>query len=207
MTTTPEETKGMQNILDKLNNAITKTDKVKTYIDESGEKVTRIERANVSPDAHEMYNILHKLQNATEDSAKNFVKESAVQGPSSNNNVPPSFGVGGLNVLLNKRKINGYKKTYYSITEDGSITVEDLALFESAMAIVKNKLENDENIQKTQRIIELDLQYASYLEEAASHKQRAKVITEAARHSIAMAKHSAAVDKMKQIKAQIKRFL
>jgi hypothetical protein len=195
---TPEETKGMQNILDKLNSAMTKTDKVRTYIDESGEKVTRIEKANVSPEAQEMYNILNKLHNATATEAKQLVVEDSAP--------VTSFGVGGLNVVLNKRSVNGYKKTYYSITENGKTTVEDLALFESAMAIVKNKLDI-ENVAKTDRIVELDLQYASYLEEAAAHKQRARMITESARHDVAMAKHGVAVDKMKQIKAQIKKLL
>ena len=195
---TPEETKGMQNILDKLNSAMTKTDKVRTYIDESGEKVTRIEKANVSPEAQEMYNILNKLHSATATEAKQLVVEESAP--------VTSFGVGGLNVVLNKRSVNGYKKTYYSITESGKTTVEDLALFESAMAIVKNKLDV-ENVAKTDRIVELDLQYASYLEEAAAHKQRARMITESARHDVAMAKHGVAVDKMKVIKAQIKKLL
>jgi hypothetical protein len=195
---TPEETRGMQNILEKLNNAMTKTEKVRTYIDESGEKVTRIEKANVSPEAQEMYDILNKLHSATATEAKQLVVEESAP--------VTSFGVGGLNVVLNKRSINGYKKTYYSITEDGETTVEDLALFESAMAIVKNKLDS-EDTQKTNRIIQLDLQYASYLEEAAAHKQRAKMISESARYDVAMTKHGVAVDKMKQIKAQIKKLL
>lgn len=195
---TPEETRGMQNILDKLNSAMTKTDKVRTYIDESGEKVTRIEKANVSPEAQEMYNILNKLHSATATEAKQLVVEESAP--------VTSFGVGGLNVVLNKRSVNGYKKTYYSITESGKTTVEDLALFESAMAIVKNKLDV-ENVAKTDRIVELDAQYAAYLEEAAAHKQRAKMITESARHDVAMAKHGVAVDKMKVIKAQIKKLL
>lgn len=195
---TPEETKGMQNILDKLNSAMTKTEKVRTYIDESGDKVTRIEKSNVSPEAQEMYDILNKLHSATASEAKQLVVEDTAP--------VTSFGVGGLNVVLNKRTVNGYKKTYYSITENGETTVEDLALFESAMAIVKNKLDI-ENVQKTDRIVLLDTQYASYLEEAAAHKQRAKVITETTRYDVAMAKHGVAVDKMKQIKAQIKKLL
>lgn len=195
---TPEETKGMQNILDKLNSAMTRTEKVRTYIDESGAKITHIEAGNVSPEAQEMYNILNKLHNATATEAKQLVVEDSAP--------VTSFGVGGLNVVLNKRSVNGYKKTYYSITENGETTVEDLALFESAMAIVKNKLDI-EDTQKTNRIVQLDLQYASYLEEAAAHKQRARMITESARHDVAMTKHGVAVDKMKVIKAQIKKLL
>ena len=194
---TPEETRAMQKIMDKLNGAQSGT--VKRTSQETSDTVT----GNVSPDAQEMYNILHKLQNATESSAKQLVRETVeTVAPVQEN----SFGVGGLNVVLNKTTVSGYKKTFYTITENGETIHHDLALFESAMAIIKNMLDkNDSN--RTSRIVELDDRYSNCLYEAASYKQRAKTLTEGVKQDVYLAKHQVAADKMKQIKSHIKKML
>ena len=194
---TPEETKAMADILKKLENAENRVQQEPT-VKEDG----TVFNPKVSNDAQEMYNILNKLQNATENTAKTLIKEDVkVETP-----LTESFGFGGLNVVLNKTTVYGYKKTFYNITENGNVLYSDIALFESAMAIIKNMLnKNDEN--RTSRILELDSSYGNYLSEAASYKQRTKNITEGAKKDVYMAKHGVASDKMKSIKKKIKSFL
>jgi hypothetical protein len=194
---TPEETKAMADILKKLENAENRVQQEPT-VKEDG----TVFNPKVSNDAQEMYNILNKLQNATENTAKTLIKEDTqVETP-----LTESFGFGGLNVVLNKTTVYGYKKTFYNITENGNTLYADIALFESAMAIIKNMLnKNDQN--RTARILELDSSYGNYLSEAASYKQRTKNITEGVKKDVYMAKHGVASDKMKSIKKKIKSFL
>lgn len=193
---TPEETKAMADILEKLQNAEHRVQQEPT-VKEDG----TVFNPKVSNDAQEMYNILNKLQNATESTAKTLVKESVDVQSSSE-----SFGVGGLNVVLNKTTVYGYKKTFYNITENGKELYSDISLFESAMAIIKNMLnKNDQN--RTNKILELDASYGNYLSEAAGYKQRTKTVTESVKKDVYMAKHNVASDRMKAIKTKIKSFL
>lgn len=194
---TPEETKAMADILEKLQNAEHRVQQEPT-VKEDG----TVFNPKVSNEAQEMYNILNKLQNATENTAKTLVKESTQVETASNE----SFGFGGLNVVLNKTTVYGYKKTFYNITENGDTLYADIALFESAMAIIKNMLnKNDQN--RTDKILELDASYGNYLSEAAGYKQRTKTVTESVKKDVYMAKHNVASDRMKAIKSKIKSFL
>jgi hypothetical protein len=191
----------MQEIMDKLNNA-TSAKPSKT-----SQSQTQQVTGNVSPDAQEMYNILHKLQNATEEGAKQLVKESSGPDPIIiQDKEQAGFGFGDLNVVMRKASVYGYKKTFYTVMEGDEIVAEDLALFESAMGIIKNVLGKNEH-SKTTRIIDLDEQYGIRFDEAAQHKARAKTLTESVKQDVQMAKHSVAVDKMRNIKAQIKKLI
>jgi hypothetical protein len=194
-----EETRAMQEIMNKLNNAQSGNQSSSTL----SKNESRVP-GNVSPDAQEMYNILNKLQTATESSAKNLVQESTTYNKTETKN--NSFGVGGLNVVLNKTSVNGFKKTFYTITENGKTIHSDLALFESAMAIIKNLLDKND-LNRTDKIVDLDNRYSNYLYEAASYKQRAKTLTEGVKQDVFLAKHQVAADKMKSIKSQIKKML
>lgn len=191
------ETKAMQDILDKLANASTKA---------TTEKSSSGVPGNVSEDAQEMYKILNNLQNATESGAKRLVTESE-PAPVVEETTGNSFGFGDLNVRLTKTNVYGFKKTYYTVTEGSTNITEELALFESAMAVIKLSLSDNVNNTKIQRIVDLDEQYSNKFNEAASYKKRAKTITESVKQDVFMAKHSVAVEKMKNIKAQIKKLL
>ena len=115
-----EETRAMQEIMDKLNNA-TSAKPAKTS---QSQQVT----GNVSPDAQEMYNILHKLQNVTEEGAKKLVKESSGPDPIIiQDKEQAGFGFGDLNVVMRKSSVYGYKKTFYTVMEGDEIVAEDLA--------------------------------------------------------------------------------
>ena len=196
---TPEETRAMQEIMDKLANA--------GHAKPSNTSTNTVAPSSVSQDAKEMYNILHKLQNATEASAKNLVTEATGPDPIIIKEKDQSgFGFGNLNVVMKKSSVYGYKKTFYTVMEGDEVVAEDLALFESAMGIIKNVLGKNDT-EKTRRIVKLDEQYNTYFDDAAGHKARAKTITESVRQDVVMAKHSVSVEKMRQIKAQIKKLI
>jgi hypothetical protein len=197
-----DESKDMLKILQNLENA---TKPKPTQLDAAGNVVPT---PNISTDATEMYNILaklHKVQAANETAATNFVTESE-RFIESVNEATESVGIDKFNIVLEKHNISGYVKTYYTVTENGVRRYENLALFESAMAIVKNGLfKNDAS--KSKAIVEYDARYATALEQAASQKRRQKTLTESIESDIAAAKHSVATDKMKKMKNAIKKLL
>lgn len=202
---TPEETKAMHNILLKLQEASNKD-----YRSEKSQSnsVSNEVPGNVSADAVEMFNILNKLNQATEAATKRVLEET-VDNPElstatyQNNTISVN---GEYNIQMEKKPvIPGVKKTFYNITDHNNQPLyEDIALFESAMLIVKGLMTNKID---TNKIVSLDERYASYLAEAALYKQKAKTITESHRRDLADTKHGVALDKMKQIKSQIKRFV
>ncbi len=194
------EVKAMEEILAKMQNAQANAEHI------------REERAQgnvvVSESAQEMYDILAKLQKATNDSASKLVINEDVKLNDSTHNT--TVGIGSLNIVLEKQNVYGYKKTYYTVTENDKPIVHKLALFESAMAIVKLKLrDNSHTVESTKlnRIVELDSLYGNNFDEAASFKQRAKTINESAKQDVYMAKHSVAVGKTRSLKSQIKKLL
>lgn len=160
---------------------------------------------NVSPDAQEMFNILAKLE-----AAKTQVAEEISHSPEpmlTETADANSFGVAGYNIDIVDAKLAGkYKKKYYTITKGNEVVYKELALFESAMAIVK-ELTHNKDVYKVQQIAKLDGQYDEYLNEAAIQKQRANTLTESVSSDVAAAKHSVAVGKMSDIKKQIKKLL
>ncbi len=162
----------------------------------------------VKEDAKEMYNILKKFQGATDKTATKIAKErdtdpTTAVGTMQNNTV----SMAGYNVLMEKRHLtDSYKKTYYDITDSkGNVLYKDIALFESAMTVLKSLIDN--NISKINTVIELDGRYAGYLAEAAHHKARGKVITESYKKDVAIAKQSSAMDKASRVKREIKRHI
>jgi hypothetical protein len=99
-----------------------------------------------------------------------------------------------------------YKKKYYTVMEGNSPLYSNLALFESAMGIIKQLIEGKDHT-KINLIVELDEDYDVQLYEAAVQKNRSRTITESIQADVAAAKHSQAVGKMSTIKKQIKRLL
>lgn len=192
----------MLKILQNLENA--SNNKTAPVVDATGNSVP----TNISQDATEMYNILaklHKVQDATDSAATNIVTESE-RLIESVNKATESVGIDKFNIVLEQHNISGYVKTYYTVAENGVRIYENLALFESAMAIIKNELfKNDVN--KSKAILEYDSRYASALEEAAKQKRRQKTLTESIESDIAAAKHSVATEKMHKMKIAIKKLL
>lgn len=201
----PEETKAMQAILDKLN-AAQNTQTSTNIVEASDNTQQPAQTANVSPDAQEMYNILYKLQNATTQATTRVVEEVERGERVAIMEDKNTVGVGQFNVVIEDTVVSGFKKKYYHITEHSKPIYSDISLFETAMGIVKQLLTKND-ISRINKLLELDTQYGSNLIEAATHKKRSQKLTESAQKDVALAKHSNAVAKMSYIKKQIKSLL
>lgn len=162
--------------------------------------------SHLKPEVQEMHNILsklHNVQDATDTVATEMVTESVETIPQTKQN---SVGVDRFNIVLEKSDVAGFSKTYYTVAENGVPVHTELALFESAMAIIKNKLFKDDTA-KTKAIVESDSHYASALVEAAQLKRKLKTLTEGVDYDVTAARHNMATDRMKKAKASIKKLL
>jgi hypothetical protein len=196
-----EEVKGMMDIIAKLN----ETTVTPSSVSEDKQTQASINKlAGVSKNASGMLSILQKLDEATTQVTKEIVKESENDIElSAIDKQGNTVRVNNFEITMEKTTIvPGIRKTFYNIKEGDEIIHSDLALFETAMGVVKGLL--FDNDSKVDRLLELDNRYASSLQEAATYKMKCKTIVESYKHDIAMAKQGAAVSKMKEIKKQIK---
>lgn len=162
----------------------------------------------VNESSQEMYDILKRLEDATTNVSKQLVTEAKTNTKTAAGLIKDSsITMGSYNVVMEKKNVTEkYRKTYYTITDNKSNVIhEDIALFESAMGILKELVTG--KTVNTKKIIELDNQYATKLQEAAYHKQRASTITESFKKDIALAKQSTAMSKLSGIKKQIKHLI
>lgn len=199
-----EEVKGMMDIIAKLNESAEAEPTAAQKVKNEKNKPSPTILGSVSKNAEGMLSILQKLDEATTQVTKEIVKESE------NDIELSAIDKKGDTVRVNNYEITmektiivpGIKKTFYNIKEGDEIIHSELALFETAMGVVKGLL--FDNDSKVNRLLELDNRYASSLQEAATYKMKCKTIVESSKHDIAMAKQGAAVYKMKEIKKQIK---
>lgn len=196
-----EEVKGMMDIIAKLNETTTTPSSV---AEDKQTQASINKLAGVSKNAEGMLSILQKLDEATTQVTKEIVKESENDIElSAIDKKGDTVRVNNFEITMEKTTIvPGIRKTFYNIKEGDEIIHKELALFETAMGIVKGLL--FDNDSKVNRLLELDNRYASSLQEAATYKMKCKTIVESYKHDIAMAKQGAAVSKMKEIKKQIK---
>ena len=199
-----EEVKGMMDIIAKLNESVAAEPTAAQKIKNEKNKPSPTILGSVSKDAEGMLSILQKLDEATTQVTKEIVKESENDIElSALDKQGNTVRVNNFEITMEKTTIvPGIRKTFYNIKEGDEIIHEELALFETAMGIVKGLL--FDNSSKVERLLELDNRYASSLQEAATYKMKCKTIVENSKHDIAMAKQGAAVSKMKEIKKQIK---
>ncbi len=196
-----EEVKGMMDIIAKLN----ETTVTPSSVSEDKQTQASINKlAGVSKNAAGMLSILQKLDEATTQVTKEIVKESENDIElSAIDKQGNTVRVNNFEITMEKTTIvPGIRKTFYNIKDGNEVIHKELALFETAMGIVKGLL--FDNDSKVDRLLELDNRYASSLQEAATYKMKCKTIVESYKHDIAMAKQGAAVSKMKEIKKQIK---
>lgn len=193
------ESKAMHDILLKMqaasNNEFVKSDD--PHVTETLSAPT-----NVSTDAVEMFNILNRLNEAA---SKNQVVVDATdayneQQDYDSNKVSMD---GKFNIEMEKQDVvPGVAKTFYNITDhNGDKIYEYIALFESAMLVIKGLMVGKVNIKT---VVEMDRRYASCLAEAALYKQKAKVLSESVKRDLALTKQTVAIDKMKMYKKKIK---
>lgn len=199
-----EEVKGMMDIIAKLNESAAAEPTAAQKVKNEKNKPSPTILGSVSKNAAGMLSILQKLDEATTKVTKDIVKESEHDIElSAIDKKGDTVTVNNYEITMEKTTIvPGIKKTFYNIKEGDEIIHSELALFETAMGIVKGLL--FDNDSKVNRLLELDNRYASSLQEAATYKMKCKTIVESSKHDIAMAKQGAAVYKMKEIKKQIK---
>lgn len=196
-----EEVKGMMDIIAKLNEA----EATPKSIQEDKQTNASINKlAGVSKDAQGMLSILQKLDEATTQVTKEIVKESENDIElSALDKKGDTVTVNDYQITMEKTTIvPGIRKTFYNINKGDELLYKELALFETAMGIIKGLIFDKEH--KVEKLLELDNRYASSLQEAATYKMKCRTIIETYKHDIAMAKQGAAVSKMKEIKKQIK---
>lgn len=194
---TPQETKAMADILQKLQAASDSEYIEPTPMAES--KPVEVP-SNVSSDAVEMFNILNRLNEAQTKKEVIVEATSAVAETYDSDTISLN---GKYNIQMEKQNVvPGVAKTFYNITDHTGETIyEDIALFESAMLIVKGLMVGKVQIKT---VLDLDERYASHLAEAALYKQKAKRLTESGKKDLALTKQGVAVDKMKMYKRRIK---
>jgi hypothetical protein len=206
-----DEVRGMKDILNKI--SLIESGNAPTP-DTIGSDTIATTSTSVSNDSKEMLDILNRLRNATT-TANATLTEEAKQGEElmikRDQNITKDstskFNVGGYSIVLEKRKItSAYSKTYYTIFRDNKNEYDNLALFETAMAITKQLLfKPDEST--IQKLVNLDRKYDRYLQEAAIHKTRIMEGLGSVDNDVINAKRGEAVAKMKTIKNQIKTIL
>ena len=199
-----KEVQGMMDIINKLNEStskeITATQKLKNEKNKPSPTIL----GSVSKNAEGMLKILQKLDETTTKVTKDIIEESRndieLSAMSKKGN---SVKVNNYEIVLEKAQVvPGIKKTFYNIKEGNKTLYKQIALFETAMGIVKSLLFDNDG--KVQRLLDLDSKYGSALVEAAEHRLRCRTITEDNKLDIAMAKQGHAVSKMRDVKNQIK---
>jgi|TARA_B100001094_G_scaffold238562_1_gene233979 hypothetical protein len=109
-----------------------------------------------------------------------------------------SVSVQQYKIEVVQEKFGDKRKNFYNIYEHDELIHKDIALFESAMGIVKNLLSN--KIQKANDIEKADMQYNNALYEVYMFKSRAKVKSN---EDVMLAKMSNAKQKMAEAKSKI----
>lgn len=202
------EAKEMMKILQNLEkaNSVEQNDVSTSTVNNTQENVP----SNIREDAKEMYNILSKFEKAQTEATRQVIMETESGGDiktTAGFKKDNTIGIAEFKVVLEKKNINeNYRKTFYAIHDDEGIVYSDIALFESAMAIVK-KLIGETKQDNINKIIKLDNRYATLLAESADHKSRMKKVNESFKKDIISAKHSDTIVKMRETKASIKKYL
>ena len=170
-----EETRAMADILRNLQ------EKTEASISEAKSMPAENERIShiTNPDTRAMANILEKLEASTRKTAVNLVEESYkhpdLKMAMNTSRSQSGVSVDNFEIVVEKQKIANITKNFYSIKDNatGEVLYNDLALFESAMSIVK-RLMLGKQMQDVSRIIDADQQYAAGLLESYDYKSKLK---------------------------------
>lgn len=153
---------------------------------------------SLSPDVDAMNIIMEKFNNAAE-----IVAEEVLE-------IPTKQGVrmGLYEITVDKVPFGKKNKNYYNIVDiyTSNTLYKNLALFESAMAITNNLL-NENDKKKQQLIAEIDERYANALMEAGQQKTRIRKTTDKSAKYIYEAKYSEQLHKARTAKGEIKQLI
>ena len=148
-----------------------------------------------------MLNILKKLQSV--DTTTKVVAERAERDIDLNLAINQkvtenSISVSKYRIDIIPRSFGHKKKRFYDIYESNKLLHKDIALFETAMGVVKNLMLNKN--QKVEDLIKLDMDYNNSLYEVYMYKSKAK---NAINEDIMLAKMSQAQNKLYSAKQNI----
>lgn len=112
--------------------------------------------------------------------------------------------IGDYEIVVERHDCSGLKRNYYTIldNEDNSVVYTDIAMFETAMSIVK-RLTLGKNTFKCDIVAKLDEEYDRYLLEAYGYKYRLKKNLDTVKRDVYEAKYSNAMAKVKDTRERI----
>jgi|TARA_Y100001949_G_scaffold124658_1_gene106430 hypothetical protein len=156
---TPEERKGMLDVLSKFNSAQSGAPDVT-----AGQTITESTTTTSNTKEAEMRKILENFNNATNVAVDTHVdSDIATPMPISKNRIQMADYV----VETEQGRVGSTKKKYYKIIDhDGNILYENLCLWASASAIIKHLM--DDNRHEARQVAQLDADYGSKLFEGAN---------------------------------------
>lgn len=200
-----EETQAMADILRNLQQKTEASISEAKSMPAENERISRI----TNPDTRAMANILEKLETSTRKTAANLVEASDTNSElklaMNTSRSQSGVSVDNFEIIVEKQKIANMTKNFYSIRDNATSEVlySDLALFESAMSIVK-RLMLGKQTQDVGRIVEIDQQYAAGLLESYDYKSKLKstTLTET-KIDVYTTKQSLATEKMRIAKLKI----
>ena len=200
-----EETRAMADILRNLQQKTEESIAQAKSMPAENERISQI----TDPETRAMANILEKLETSTRKTAENLVEESdknpELKMAMNTSRSQSGVSVDNFEIVVEKQKIANITKNFYSIRDNATDEVlhKDLALFESAMSIVK-RLMLGKQTQDIGRIVEIDQQYAAGLLESYDYKSKLKStkLTEA-KIDVYNTKQGLATEKMRIAKLKI----
>ena len=155
----------------------------------------------MDPNTKAMHDILSKLHSV--DKTTKIVAERAERDIDLNVAINQkitenSVSVQNYRIDIVLQKFAGKQKRFYNICEDKKIIHKDIALFETAMGIVKNLMLNKN--KKVKDLLNADLNYNNALYEVYMYKTKAR---KSINEDVMLAKMSAAQNRLYSAKAKI----
>lgn len=113
-----------------------------------------------------------------------------------------SVSIQQYNIKVVKAQFAGRPKNFYNIYEHNKLIYQDIALFETAMGVVKNLMQGKSN--KVENLLKYDLDYNNALYEVYMYKTKVK---RAVNEDVMIAKLSSAKQRLQEVKLKILRRL
>jgi hypothetical protein len=156
----------------------------------------------MDPNTKAMYDILNKLGSV--DNTSRIVAERAERDVDLNVAINSritenSVSVQNYRIDIVLQEFAGRQKKFYNVVEGNKIIHQELALFETAMGVVKNLMGNKSS--KVNDLVRYDHDYANSLYDVYAHNFRIK--SGKINEDIAVAKLSNAKEKMQHAKNKI----
>ena len=148
-----------------------------------------------------MHDILNKLQGVNKTTkivAERAETDIDLQMALTQKITDTSVSVQDYKIDIVLENFAGKQKRFYNICEIDKIVYRDIALFETAMGIVKNLMQNKEN--KVEALLNADLEYNNALYEVYMYKTKIK---KSINENVMLAKMSAAQNRLQEAKRKI----